>query len=215
MTSNSTYARNRRELVDAGRSLSQSGVMSHTGHINFSARLDDERMLMTSTGLVQEMEPDALAVVRLDGRVEDGELTASTQQIVPMHSAVYRTRAGAASVVHTHSPYVTAFALAAKPLPCRYEPLLRLGQIEAVPVMDWAPRGSDAFVAGIEEALARYPGTLALLLANHGLLAFGSSPPAAAKLVILLEEAAEAELRAAAIGGAKDLPLAAKEDGLP
>lgn len=214
MTSNSTYPRNRRQLVEAGRSLSQSGVLSHTGHINFSARLDHERMLMTSTGLVQEMETDALAVVRLDGRVEDGELTPSTQQIVPMHSAVYRARAGAAAVVHTHSPHLTAFALAATQLPCRYEPLLRLGQIEAVPVVDWAPRGSDAFVAGIEQALARYPGTLALLLANHGLLAFGSSPLVAAKLVILLEEAAEAELMAAAIGGARDLPPAAAEDFL-
>lgn len=215
MTSNTTHPRNRRELVDAGRSLSHSGVMSHTGHINFSAKLDDERMLMTSTGLVQEMEPDALAVVRLDGRVEDGELTPSTQQIVPMHSAVYRTRAGAAAVVHTHSPHLTAFALAARALPCRYEPLLRLGQTESVPVVDWSPRGSEAFVAGIEQTLARYPGTLALLLANHGLLAFGSSPPVAAKLVILLEEAAEAELRAAAIGGARDLPMAAKEEFLP
>ncbi|MDQ4129436.1 MAG: class II aldolase/adducin family protein [Actinomycetota bacterium] len=215
MTSNSTYPRNRRALVEAGRSLSQSGVMSHTGHINFSARLDDERMLMTSTGLVQEMEPDALAVVRLDGRVEDGELTPSTQQIVPMHSAVYRARGGVAAVVHTHSPHLTAFALAARALPCRYEPLLRLGQIEAVPVVAWAPRGSDAFVAGVEQALALYPGTLALLLANHGLLGFGSSPAVAAKLVILLEEAAEAELRAAALGGAKDFPLAATEEVLP
>ncbi len=74
-----------------------------------------------------------------------------------------------------------------------------------MPVVPWAPRGSQEFFDGIAAALSTASATNALLLGNHGVLAFGSSAPAAVKLLILLEEAAEAELRAVAIGGAKDL----------
>lgn len=95
-------------------------------------------------------------------------------------------------------------ALAGRPLPCRYEALLRHGQGQAVSVVPWAPRGSDASVSDITDALDRQAGTLAVLLANHGLLAFGSSPTVAAKLAAALETAADAELRSVAIAGVQD-----------
>ncbi len=61
-------------------------------------------------------------------------------------------------------------------------------------------------VRGIAAALDAHPGTAAVLLANHGLLAFSTDPMAAARLVVAIEEAAEAELAAQAIGGAVDFP---------
>ena len=61
-------------------------------------------------------------------------------------------------------------------------------------------------VRGIAVTLQEHPATAAVLLANHGLLAFGTNPLNSAELVIALEEAAEAELAANAIGGAVDLP---------
>lgn len=205
-------AQRREVLVEAAQALVRAGVMSHTGHINISSRFDGERMLLSSTGLVTELRPESLAVVGLDGQVQRGTVSASTREIIGMHTAVYRARPPLAAVVHTHSPHLTAFALAHQPVPCRYEALLRHGQTDAVPVVAWAPRGSDASVRGIAEALDRHPGSLAVLLANHGVLVGGASPTAAAKLLIVLEEAAEAELRAQAIGGARDLPPGAGED---
>ncbi|HWI07683.1 MAG TPA: class II aldolase/adducin family protein [Solirubrobacteraceae bacterium] len=199
------HGRRRMQMVEAGSVLDRSGVMSHTGHINFSTRIDERRMMLTSSGLIAELRPEALAVVDFDGNVEEGRLNPSTIEIVGMHAAVYRLRADVGAVLHTHSPHVTAFALANEPLPCRYEALLRRGQPGAVPVVGWAPRGSQEFFDGIAATLATASETSALLLGNHGVLAFGSSALAAVKLLIVLEEAAEAELRAAAIGGAKDL----------
>jgi len=73
----------------------------------------------------------------------------------------------------------------------------------------WGPRGSDVSVRGIAAALHEHPTTSAVLLANHGLLAFAADPLAAARLVVAIEEAAEAELAAAAIGGAVDFPAGA------
>ncbi|MDP8929497.1 MAG: class II aldolase/adducin family protein [Actinomycetota bacterium] len=207
-----SYPQQRQEVLQASSFLMQSGVMSHTGHVNFSCRVDDEHLLFSSTGLIHELSAATLALLEMDGHLKEGQITPSTREIVPMHLAVYRSRADAAAVVHTHSPHLTAFALAGRSLPCRYEAMLRRGQEKAVPIVEWAPRGSTKFVQAIAQALNGCPKTLALLLANHGVLAFGASAMAAAKLVAVLEEAAEAEIRAAAIGGATDLPSKGFED---
>ena len=113
---------------------------------------------------------------------------------------MYRTRPQVGAVIHTHSPNLLAFAFRARPLPARYEPLVRLGQAEEVPVVPGLA-GDPARLAGAVAALiAERPGTQAVLLAGHGVLAFGPDTEAAVSLLVTLEEAAEAELRAAALG---------------
>ncbi len=196
----------RQAVVDAFAAVTRSGVLSPSGHGNFSARVDPERMLLTGAGMSTPPRVEDLALVRLDGVVEEGDVLPSVAEIVGMHAAVYRARREVGAVVHTHSPAVTAFALAHQPLPCRYEALLRHGQAGSVPVVAWAPRGSPALGRGITGALDGHQGTSALLLANHGLLAFAASAARAAALVVILEEAARAELAAARVGGAKDFP---------
>ena len=200
------------EVVDAHQLLERSGVLSQSGHGNLSRRLGGERMLLASVGPLRHRGPGAVATVSFDGLVEDGELDTPTREIVGMHAVAYRSRPDVVAVVHTHSPSVTAFALAHRPLPCRYEALLRHGQAGDVPLVPWAPRGSEASVGGIARALASAPPTLAVLLANHGLLAFGPTPVAAVRLVVALEEAARAEIAASCIGGSKPFPPGAFED---
>ncbi|MET7458059.1 class II aldolase/adducin family protein [Streptomyces sp. NPDC005574] len=202
-----TQAANERahELVAAVESLFTAGVMSHSGHANLSARLDAESFLLTP-GFVHELRPGDLAAVSLDGRVLEGELRSVSAEIIAMHSTVYRGRPHVGAVIHTHSPSATAFAVAHRPLPCRTEPMLRFGQPEEVPVVPWGPRGSDVSVRGIVDVLERRPTTSAALLANHGLIVFGPDPAATAHLVVAIEESAEAEIAAAAIGGAVDFP---------
>jgi len=195
-----------KSIVAAAQHLFSSGVMSHAGHANLSARFDTERFVLTTTGAVRDLRPDQLATVGIDGRVLDGELGPENAEIVAMHSVIYTTRPDVGGIIHTHSPAATAFALAHRPLPCRAEPLLRFGQAEPVPVVPWGPRGSDVSVRGIREALEKSSTTAAVLLANHGLLAFASDPIAAARLIVAIEEAAEAELSAEVIGGAVDFP---------
>jgi len=161
---------------------------------------------MTSSGSIRNLDPATLAVVGLDGTVREGAIAPENAEIIEMHTRVYRSRPHLGGVVHTHSPSVTAFAYAHEPLPIRSEPMLRFGQAVAVPVAPWAPRGSEASVSAIIEAIEAAPDTNAVLLANHGLLAFGGLPSAVARLIVALEEAATEELAAAAIGGAKDFP---------
>jgi L-ribulose-5-phosphate 4-epimerase len=199
------------EVVGAARALFEAGVMSHAGHANLSRRVGPDRFLLTTTGAVRHLRPDQVALVGLDGTVLEGELAPENAEIVAMHGVVYRQRPEVGAVIHTHSPAATAFALAHQELPCRAEPLLRFGQAEPVPLVPWGPRGSEVSVRGIEAVLGERPGTRAVLLANHGLLVFGPDPLATARLVVAIEEAAESELAAAALGGAKDFPPGALE----
>lgn len=196
----------RDQIVGAARALFITGVMSHSGHGNLSARVDQGRFLLTTTGVVRDLRPEQLARVSLTGHVEEGELAPENAEIVAMHSVIYRERPDVAAVIHTHSPAATAFALAHRPLPCRAEPLLRFGQAEPVPVVPWGPRGSDTSVRGIATLLGQSSSTSAALLANHGLLCFAGDVMSTARLVVAIEEAAKAELAAIAIGGAVDFP---------
>ena len=202
----------REQIVQAAHLLFQAGVMSHSGHGNMSARLPGtEHILLTSGGHIAQLTAEQLAIVTFDGEVVDGRLETITREIVGMHSCVYRVRDDVAAVIHTHSPRVTSFALAHAPLPCVYEAFLRFGITEDIPIADWAPRGSRESVTHIVEQLERHPTVPAVLLANHGLLAFSSDPLSTAQLIIIMEEAAQLTLDARTLGGEQAFPADALE----
>lgn len=211
-SSDLSYPGLRQAIVGAAQALFANGVMSHTGHANLSARVDDQKMLLTVEGQIRALRPDRLALVGLDRTVLEGDLDPANAEIVAMHSEVYRARPEAGGIIHTHSPGLLAFAMAGRPLPCRYEALLRFGQAADVPVVPWAPRGSERSVGGILDALREHPSTNAVLLGNHGVLVFRRDPNEAASLLTVMEEAAEGELAAATLGGAVSFPPGALED---
>ncbi len=211
MTTHISLASLRDQLLQAVDLLERAGVMSHSGHGNMSVRIPGtEHLLLASTSRFTRLTAEQMAVVTFDGEVLEGDLPAVAREIVGMHSGVYRLR-DVGAVIHTHSPHVTSFALANKPLPCAYEALLRFGVTEDIPVAAWAPRGSRESVSNIVEQLQLHTMTPAVLLANHGLLAFGRDPLAAAMVVIAMEEAAESTLEARVLGGAQLFPDGALE----
>lgn len=209
---NLSYGNVREQVVLAARLLAEAGVLSHSGHGNMSVRLPETgHMLLTEVSHIAHLAPEQLVVVTFDGEVLEGSLDATSREIVGMHACVYRERAEVNAVIHTHSPRTTSFALAHHPLPCVYEAFLRFGIVEDVPVADWAPRGSPEAVSLIVEQLRRHPSIPAVLLANHGVLAFSRDPLATAQLIIIMEEAAQLTLDARALGGEKPFPVGALE----
>ncbi|MCL5052346.1 class II aldolase/adducin family protein [Ferrimicrobium acidiphilum] len=198
-------------IVRAAHTLFANEVMSHSGHANLSARLDDERMLLTIDGQVRNLTSERVATVALDGTVLEGELDPTNAEIIAMHTEIYKLRPTVGGIIHTHSPNLLAFAMANVALPCRYEALLRWGQAVDVPVAPWAPRGSAKSVSAIIDQVKAHPDTNAVILGNHGVLVFASDPLATAQLLTVLEEAAEAELAAVSLGGASPLPDTALE----
>ena len=182
----------RRAVVDVAMGLLHAGVLSHSGHADLSARVGPDTVLIATLNRTRDFVPDDLAVIRLDGSVAEGDPGGMSTEVVAMHAEVYRARPQAGAVIHTHSPHLLAFALAGLPLPARYEPLPRLGQAEEVPV---APSAS-----AVIELIGARPGTQAVLLGGHGVLAFGPDAETTVSLLVALEEAAEAELRTAVLG---------------
>lgn len=207
-----SYPELRQQLIQAAQQLFQAGVMSHSGHGNLSVRLPEPgRLLLTATGQIRNLAPEQLAVVTFDGEAVEGAIEPVAREIVGMHACVYRERDDVNAVIHTHSPRATSFALAYKPLPVVYEAFLRFGIVEDIPVAEWAPRGSPESVAHIVTQLRQHPTVPAVLLGNHGLLAFSHNALAAAQVIVIMEEAAELLLDADALGGAKPFPADALE----
>jgi ribulose-5-phosphate 4-epimerase/fuculose-1-phosphate aldolase/pimeloyl-ACP methyl ester carboxylesterase len=207
-----SYPQERQAILGAADLLVRAGVLSHSNHGNSSVRLSDgQSMMITGASSLFGQTPETLAVLDLDGNVKEGKLQSTSAEIVQMHACVYRARADVGAVIHTHSPMVSTYAMAHQPMPIHYEGLLRQGVSSAIPVAGWGPRGSRESVTNIEKALADNPEASAVLLANHGLLAWGKDQMSAARLIISLEEAAEMMLRAEHLGGSQSLPPGALE----
>jgi L-ribulose-5-phosphate 4-epimerase len=201
----------RHDLIDAVRELHRAKVVPFGVFSNGSARLPGGDGILFSRGSLREdIGVDDFAIVDLSGNAVAGQLSAGTHPIVGMHTAVYRAYPEVNVVLHTHSTSATSFALARKPIPLHYEPLLYQGQLQDIPVTVYGERTLTGAVVGeVVAALETHPETKAVLLANHGLLAWAETAAAAARLVITIEEAATIILGAALLGGSQPIPIIA------
>lgn len=193
------------QLIQASQDLLTSGLMFRGYHANLSARLDQQRMIMTKGGDIRHLSQDDFVVINLDGTVEEGDINATNAEVVAMHTGVYREKPSIGSVIHTHAPNATAFAVANESIPLAYEPLLRFGVTQPIPVAAWAPRGSDQSVNNIIGLVKSGSASNAVLLANHGVLAFHENPLQTAHFLATLDEAAEVVIKARQIS--KEVPL--------
>jgi L-fuculose-phosphate aldolase len=142
--------------------------------------------------------------VGLDGTLLEGDLPPIQGAVVAMHTAMYADQPDVGCVLHTHSPYATAYAVAHRPIGCWVEALAMFGAPSGVPVAGYGPRGSDEAIANIRAAVT--PGVPAVLLANHGVLVFHRTPDLAILIGSVVEEAAQAGINAAGLGGPAEIP---------
>ncbi len=188
------------QVLDAAARVVAGGAISANGHGNVSLRVPGaEEMYYTSASSLKGLRADGIVRVALDGTLLEGTLPPIQGAVVAMHTAMYRDRPDVGCVVHTHSPYATAFAVANRPIACWIEALAMFGLADGVAVAAYAPRGSEQAVANIRTAVR--PGVPAVLLANHGVLVFHRSPDLAILVGGVVEEAAQAAINAQALGG--------------
>jgi L-ribulose-5-phosphate 4-epimerase len=197
----------RKEVVEAAKQIVQTGIMTKSLHGNVSMKLpDQDAFLLTAGGSLANMQPENIALFKLDGTLIEGTVAPVGAEIIQMHAIVYRLRPEFHSVVHTHSPFATGFAVAGKGIPGAYEALVRNGMVDGVPLAKYGPRGSDESVKNIAEVLNQHQGIKGLLLENHGVLAFADSLGGAVRANVTVEEAAEICLYAYGLGGPKPIP---------
>jgi ribulose-5-phosphate 4-epimerase/fuculose-1-phosphate aldolase len=194
----------RDELLAVVRRLLPSGLVSGTSG-NVSGRTANAgQILVTPSGVDYDaIDEHDLVEVDLEGRVIDGRLMPSTDTMG--HLAIYRARRDVGGVVHTHSPYATAFAIVGQPIPAVHiEAAGYLGG--AVRVIDYVPPASPELADRLASGLAN---DRAVLLPNHGVVAVGGSPRQALQAAQIVEDAARVAWLARVLGEPR--PVAERE----
>jgi L-fuculose-phosphate aldolase len=193
------------QVADIAQRVVASGAISANGHGNVSVRVPGaDEMYFTAGPSLRNHPSSAVVRVALDGNLLEGDLPPIQGAVVAMHTAMYADHPDVGCVLHTHSPYATAYAVAGRPIGCWVEALAMFGLPDGVPVAGYGPRGSAEAVANIRAAVR--PGVPAVLLANHGVLVFHRTPDLAIMVGGVVEEAAQAGINAVGLGGPVEIP---------
>jgi L-fuculose-phosphate aldolase len=157
------------QLVYFGKLLHQETFVAATDG-NLSVRLDDHRILATPTAMGKAMmQARDMVVVDETGAKLKGSRAVSSE--IGMHLTIYKLRPDIKAVVHAHPCTATAFACAGIALdePLCSELVMTLG---TVPL---APYGTTGTSELSQSLLPFIPCYNAILMANHGVVAYGTT----------------------------------------
>lgn len=191
----------KQSLVELHLELPRHQLVVWTGG-NLSARDPDTGLVaIKASGIRYEsLRPEHIVLVDLEGRVVEGAYTPSSD--TASHLYIYRHRPDVGGIVHTHSPYATAFAAVNRPIP----PVLTAIGDEfggPIPVGGFALIGDEAIGEVVVASIGSSP---AVLLRNHGVFTIGPTPEAALKAAVMTEENAKTVWLALQIGTPEAIP---------
>ena len=147
-----------------------------------------------------DLKPEHLIVLDVDGKIVEGKLSPSSD--TASHLYIYRHRPDVGGVVHTHSPYATAFAAVNKPIPV-YLTAIADEFGGPIPVGGFALIGGEEIGKVVVESIGSSP---AVLLKNHGVFTIGKNAEAAVKAAVMTEDVARTVWYALQIGTPDVIP---------
>ena len=173
---------------------------------NVSARVPDaDLMLIKPSGLsYADLTPDSMVLCDLDGNVLEGSLKPSSDTAA--HAYIYRSMPNVGGVVHTHSPYATAWAAAGRAIPCVLTAMADEFGGE-IPIAPFALIGDAGIGELVVQALTGHSSS-AVLLKNHGVFTIGATPRDAVKAAVMCEDAARTVAIAESLGVPDVIPAA-------
>jgi L-fuculose-phosphate aldolase len=178
-------------------------VVSSDG--NLSVRIDDGRVVATPTQTSKgRMTGESLAITDLAGKPLNDRHASSE---LAMHLLIYRERPDVRAVCHAHPPHGSAFAVAGLAIdqPILSEVILTLG---CVPLAEYGTPSTEELT---EAMLPLVKNHNALLMANHGAVAYGADIWQAFDRLETLEHTAKIAILSRTLGGARNLPSDAIE----
>jgi L-fuculose-phosphate aldolase len=160
--------KSRKAIVEIGARLHERGYIAACDG-NVSVRLSKECVLVTPTAMSKGMmKPTDLVIVDMTGQKLKGRREVTSE--IAMHLLIYRMRPDVNAVVHAHPPTATGFAAAGmaldQPLVC--EVVVGLGQI---PLAPYGTPGTPELGKTLEPLIPQYD---AILMANHGVVTYGT-----------------------------------------
>jgi len=203
MSAMASDRQHRLAIVQFGRLLQQNRFVAATDG-NLSVRLDETRLLATPTCISKgRMGASDMVIVDMDGKRLAGKRRVSSE--IGMHLLIYRLRPDVRGIVHAHPPTATGFAASGydlnRPLVC--EVVVGLGSI---PLARYGTPGTPELTDALEPLIPHHD---AILMANHGVVTFGSSLESAYMKMETVEHFAKIALVAHLLGNAQ--PLGEKE----
>jgi L-ribulose-5-phosphate 4-epimerase len=185
----------REELWRLHMELPKNNLVTWTGG-NVSARDPQTGYVAIKPSGVryEDLRPEHMVILDLDGQHVEGDLKPSSD--TASHLYIYRHRPDVNGVVHTHSPYATAFAAVGQPIPVY---LTAMGDEFGgpIPCGGFALIGSEAIGQVVLESIGD---SRAVLLKNHGVFTIGPSAEAAVKAAVMVEDVAHTVWLALQIG---------------
>ena len=195
----------REELVLLARTLWREGYDDHlAGHITY--RQEDGTLLCNPWLLLwEELRPDDVLVIDLDGNVLEGRWPVPLG--IPLHLELHRQRHDVVVAVHGHPRHGTVWADAAR-VPGCFDQSSALGGGELVVVDEYdGPVDSRDSAA---RAVAAMGSADMALLANHGVFVTAGSVRAAHQRAVALEYRSRRAWQVEAVGGGRELPEPAR-----
>lgn len=200
MTKKSTLAD---DLLRAHQSLVHLGLVCWTSG-NISVRLSQKQFLIKPSG-VRYSDLTEKSFIQIgfsdSGWNFDGRPSTDT----PAHVEIYRAMPEINSIIHTHSPSATAWAIRGLNLPCASTEMADIFG-NPVPCIPYAEIGGVEMGKQAAQWMTReHVG--AVLLKSHGVITVGKSIDEALKRAVYLEHAAKTMIYASAINHGVLQPL--------
>ena len=164
-----TERKHREDIVRYGRMLHERGFVAAMDG-NLSVRLKYNRILVTPTCVSKgSMRPSDMVIVDMEGQRVSGRRNVTSE--IGMHLQVYRMRPDVQAICHAHPPTATGFAAAGialtEPLVC--EVVMGLG---CIPLARYGTPGTSELAQTLEPFVPNYD---AILMSNHGVVAYGDT----------------------------------------
>lgn len=161
----------KKEMCEIGKRVYNRGMVAANDG-NFSVKLNDNEFLCTPTGVSKGfMTPEYICKVDAQGKVIQANKGFRPSSEIKMHMRVYKERPDVKAVVHAHPLYATSFAIAGIPLtqPIMPEAVISLG---CVPIAEYGTPSTEEIPDAVSKYLQYFD---AVLLENHGALAYSDS----------------------------------------
>jgi L-fuculose-phosphate aldolase len=180
-------------IVRVAQALDHAGFCpSKSGNVSARWR---EGLLITASGLPYAvMQPADIVEIDLSGGLRAGTRKPSSEWL--FNTTIYGARPNAQAIVHTHSPMATALSCARKGIPAFHYMIALCGGMD-VRCADYATFGTQELA---DNALKALEDRKAVLLANHGVIALGSTLEGAHTIAAEVENLATQYLALLAAG---------------
>ncbi|MDW3712058.1 MULTISPECIES: class II aldolase/adducin family protein [unclassified Pseudomonas] len=188
-----------REAGEAFTVYRETGTITANGTVGFIERVPGQELLVSVNypGPWNHGKPLQAQVIDFAGNVVYGHGRSGAGR----YTKLFQQHADITTVSHVHSPYLGAWAQTQRSLPFHYVPVQRYQLARELPVYIDRRQQEVDFILG---RIAENPYTPAILEANGGSTVWGKQGlRATAEFILLLEEGAQLQLLAEAIGGSR------------